>query len=1384
MHRWNLIILLVLLSLAIHRSFAEGPGDDDFNDPNETLSESPSIYLNDIYAKNFPGESVSLQTGELLLTYTDARIPGPRGLDIELKRFHSSFGNPAELFQPFGVNWTLDIPKIKTIANGEPGAVGYQQFMNCSINSLQVFADGHSLSKSSGLSSTSQLADGVTSNSLYLDGGYILNGCDNNYELLTPDGRKITFIAFSHYYPPGSTTSNPTYEVKLFYVDRVEDRFGNYLQYDYERITLSTNGRTFYNVPLLSSISNSEGSSLTINYVDKTNFPKVSTVNYNGKTISYTYAGTSGNFLHFVEDAEGQKAEFEWDVFTGDYSIQKNIVSAVYLPSGITSNYVYKTLADNSLGATVCSAERPCAPCPLGCVKPVLESSTIDGVGLTTKFINYSRTYNTNTIDVVVNESEASSSRKTVEQYKRVIHNDTNIDNGSIALDGVLNNRTVYDGNTKLYELNQFWTYQVLGSVGCYRFSGTGDENCAHPRLYRKTESYYNEGGSDTYHTEYSQFDEYDFPQITYEHNSFNSKKLYIKNSYFHDLNHWLLALPVKVEISTDGISYSESKRTTYYGSTHNYKSLPKTLYANGRWYKNYISYHTSGTHKGLPKDVNINESNDQIQLSNYKRGRPQTIRKKQPLGTSYQYGYQTVNNEGLITKRTDYEGNCSSFSYDDIGRLSNIIPCDTKWLSTTIDYELTADNEGYPNVEAGMLKQSVSRGNYRAANYYDSFLRLVFSIEWDNSSKASTIKYSSKKYNHDNLLTFIGYPNINSSVSWGINYEYDALGRKILETDNTTSASINYSYLNDNRVSKTDGEGNITKTTYMAYGQPTKDKPLKIESPESTVTTFSYNIFGNTISITQDNLTEARVYNDYQDLCKVIRADIGNSSYAYDGHGRLSWFAHGNSITSDTTSCQSTVDSNEKVSYTYDNHSNVSSIGYGDGSSTKNFTYDKNDRILSDSAGNISSSYHYNSAGLLETESKVISGASYTFEYSFNNLQHISALKYSDGEQVSYAPNALGQPTKVGSYATNAEYHPNGQLSQFIYGNGYTHVLTQYNNGLPKDYYDIKGSSVAIDHYIEFDNNNNLTYLRDDQNSLYNIDITYDGLDRIDDINDSFFGSGSVSYDSMGNILNYTLGNENTHYNYDSNTRRLNSTTGSNSYNISYDERGNIINNGSRSFSFNLAQQLISSSSSGNTINFSYDANNKRTIKTQNGLETIFFYSKSGRILFKRQPDNKVVNFLYLKDKLVAKNEKSVEVDPLEPIENLTIDGDIYSLYSTEQNSILFSQNLDTDSNETMTWNVMEGSTVIFEYKINFGTSGYSAGNADVPWTFYNSFSTNSGELYYDIGDINESRVPRHSYNSTSTDYAKLYLRIKVQNDSGSSDWRYLKPIWVYYND
>ncbi len=103
-------------------------------------------------------------------------------------------------------------------------------------------------------------------------------------------------------------------------------------------------------------------------------------------------------------------------------------------------------------------------------------------------------------------------------------------------------------------------------------------------------------------------------------------------------------------------------------------------------------------------------------------------------------------------------------------------------------------------------------------------------------------------------------------------------------------------------------------------------------------------------------------------------------------------------------------------------------------------------------------------------------------------------------------------------------------------------------------------------------------------------------------------------------------------------------STTGSStkvrdfSESNSYDTRGNVLSNGEHSFIYNLQNQIVISGS--NT--YVYDGYNRR-VKTQDSNGTTYsMYNQSGKLLY-RETDQGGVNYIFLDNKLVAKEGTGV---------------------------------------------------------------------------------------------------------------------------------------------
>ncbi len=117
---------------------------------------------------------------------------------------------------------------------------------------------------------------------------------------------------------------------------------------------------------------------------------------------------------------------------------------------------------------------------------------------------------------------------------------------------------------------------------------------------------------------------------------------------------------------------------------------------------------------------------------------------------------------------------------------------------------------------------------------------------------------------------------------------------------------------------------------------------------------------------------------------------------------------------------------------------------------------------------------------------------------------------------------------------------------------------------------------------------------------------MTYDGIDRLKSAA-SFWGSGSYTYDVLGNLKTKNEGSQAMTYNYNRSLNRLTSITGANALSFSYDTRGSVTNNGAQGFTYNLAGNMVSSTSP--TIAYGYDAHKRRVKKTEGGQTTYSLY-------------------------------------------------------------------------------------------------------------------------------------------------------------------------------
>lgn len=446
--------------------------------------------------------------------------------------------------------------------------------------------------------------------------------------------------------------------------------------------------------------------------------------------------------------------------------------------------------------------------------------------------------------------------------------------------------------------------------------------------------------------------------------------------------------------------------------------------------------------------------NNHTTTVSNWKRGIPQSIQypatPESPSGATQS---ATVNDAGWITAVTDENGYKTCYAHDGMGRISQVTypseatagTCDTStWVATTQQFVQVASAEyGIP---AGHWRQTIATGNGRKVAYFDGLWRPLLVREYDSADETNTQRFSRSTYNHRGQATFAAYPAVVHNASTGTHTSYDVLGRVTqIQQDSELSPSLlttTTEYLTGFQTRITDPKGNQTTTSYQAWDQPATDYPVAVAQPEGVHTDIARDVFGKPTAITQRNaansvsVTRSYVYDAYQQLCKSIEPETSSTVMAYDNAGNLSWSASGQALPS-TSSCDAaSVATNQKVSRSYDARNRLTALTFPDGNGSQNWTYTADglpDTVTTwNEAGSstVSNGYTYNKRRLLTGESQSQTGGqAWSFGYGYTANAHLSTLAYPNNLTVNYAPNALGQPTQAGSYATGVQYHPNGAM-------------------------------------------------------------------------------------------------------------------------------------------------------------------------------------------------------------------------------------------------------------------------------------------------------------------------------------------------------------------
>jgi RHS repeat-associated protein len=478
------------------------------------------------------------------------------------------------------------------------------------------------------------------------------------------------------------------------------------------------------------------------------------------------------------------------------------------------------------------------------------------------------------------------------------------------------------------------------------------------------------------------------------------------------------------------------------------------------------------------------------------------------PVGQKFADG-TTVSSQfdesGRLIARTDQDGEVTRFEYDANGRLKAVIEViDALEQRTEYGYDeqgnLISQKDARGNITKyeydglGRRIATVLPGGQRSTSEYDAVGNVIRTTDFNGE----TITY---EYDERNRLIAENFPDGSSTT-----YTYDLVGQRKTVTDERGTTTYDYDaegYL----IKRIDPDGKEIAYTYddagnrtsveiasgnTAYTYDELNRLQTVIDPDGGITSYFYNDNSNLIRTEFANGTvETRTYDSLNRLTYIETKDINGdiiSSFLYelDAEGnRTQVTEHDGRIVKyyyddlDRLEKEEIFDSGATVAtrtieYAYDVVGNrLSRVDSGEG--TTIYTYDNNDRLLTETTDGVATTYTYDDNG--NTISKTTGAETVTYEWDAENRLvgadtdgdgAIDLTNQYDADGVRVAQTVNGEETRFlidtnRPYAQVLEEYTEGGIIQVSYVHG-NDLISQERNGQESFYHvDGLGSTRAL---------------------------------------------------------------------------------------------------------------------------------------------------------------------------------------------------------------------------------------------------------------------------------------------------------------------------------
>ncbi|WP_426701007.1 hypothetical protein ACPPVV_16770 [Rhodanobacter sp. Col0626] len=729
------------------------------------------------------------------------------------------------------------------------------------------------------------------------------------------------------------------------------------------------------------------------------------------------------------------------------------------------------------------------------------------------------------------------------------------------------------------------------------------------------------------------------------------------QTGYLNDPLHWVLGLPAKVTNVATGEVESENV----------YSAAPSNpvLQSRARFGQTLMSY----TFNDAGQLASFTDGNgNQTTLGAYKRGIPTSI--SLPGDPDRISESLVVNDFGEIKTLTDPAGHTTRYGYDEGGRVKEIdYPSgdEQTWNSTVITTVPVASAER--GLGANHWRRTQTIGDATTVTYFDALLRPVLTDSKIGTSVKTTtlVNYDAKgqkiysSYPSDAAPAFTLAPTLPNYP--GVTTSYDALGRVVRsqrdselgkQTATQGKLTTTIAYLPGARMQVTDPKGNlgsgdhVTTTSYQVFDQPNYDAVIKVQAPTGITQTIVRDVYGAPTSIMQgpygnqtNGLTKSLHYDTHHRLCRTSEPESGDTVMSYDAANNVNASASGLAEGSGgADGCGNSPMPTTAITFDHYPSNRLRSVLAPIGTQSAEYHYDKLGNVTSVVSGITTWTGAYNFRGMLTGESLQVGDQNtWGIGYAHDANGGLSLIHYPDGENVNYAPDALGRPTQAGSYASGIGYFANGQVSDFIYGNGAAYMAEQNDRQLLSSFSYGPGTA-QLSEELSYDANGNIIAVTDLAGGPRTKGFGYDALNRLTSARaDGLLINEAYTYDALNNLSSHTSGGQILTYNYDATNKLTSITQGANAVSsYVYDNRGNVISNNGTNLTFDQKNQLTGIQ---NYDDYNYDVAGRRVKKTPTGgTPTYYFYNQAGQLLYQYEPaSNKATGFIYLGTKMIARN-------------------------------------------------------------------------------------------------------------------------------------------------